>query len=39
MVVRRAVLYGSECGPIRKAQVQRLMAAKMRMIRWMFGYT
>ena len=39
MVVRLAVLYGSECWPLKKAQVQRLMVAKMRMIRWMCGYT
>ena len=39
MVVRPAVLYGSECWPIKKTQVQRLMVAEMRMIRWMCGYT
>jgi len=38
-VVRPAVLYGSECWPIKKTQVQRLMVAEMRMIRWMCGYT
>ena len=39
MVVRPAVLYGSECWPMKKTQVQRLMVAKMKMIRWMCGYT
>ena len=38
-VVRPAVLYGSECWPIKKTQVQRLMVAEMRMIKWMCGYT
>ena len=38
MVVRLAVLYGSECGPLRKMQVQMLMVAEMRMVRWMCGY-
>ena len=33
MVVRPAVLYGSECWPLKKTQVQRLMAAEMRMVR------
>jgi len=32
MVVRPVVLYGSECWPLKKTQVQRLMIAKMRMI-------
>jgi len=39
MVVRPAVLYGSECWPLKKTQVQRLMVAETRMIRWMCGYT
>ena len=38
MVVRSAILYGSECWHIKKSQLQRLMAAEMRMIRWMYGY-
>ena len=38
-VVRPVVLYGSECWPIKKTQVLRLMVAEMRMIRWMCGYT
>ena len=39
MVVTPAVLYGSECWPIKKTQVQRLMVAEMRRIMWMCGYT
>jgi len=39
MVVRPAVLYGSECWALKKTQVQGLMVAEMRMIRWMCGYT
>ena len=38
MVIKYAVLYGSECWPIKKTQVQRLMVAEMRMIRWICGY-
>ena len=33
MVVRPAVLYGSECWPLKKTQVQRLMVAEMRMVK------
>ena len=39
MVVSSAVLYASEYWPIKKTQVQGLMVAEMRMIRWMCGYT
>ena len=39
MVVRPTVLYGSECCPLKKMQVQRLTVVEMRMIRWMCGYT
>jgi len=39
VVVRPALLYGLECWPIKKTQVQRLMVAEMRMLRWMCGYT
>ena len=38
MVVRPVVLYGSECWPIKNTQVQKLMVAEMKMIRWMCGY-
>ena len=39
MVVRPAVLYGSECWPVKKTHVKRLMVAEMRMVRWMCGFT
>jgi len=39
MVARPALLYGAECWAIKKTQVQRLMVAEMRMIRWMCGYS
>ena len=32
-------IYGAECCPVKKIQVQRLMVAEMRMIRWMYGFT
>ena len=38
MVVRPTILYGSECWPLKKTQVQRLMVAEMKMIGWMCGY-
>ena len=38
MIVQPALLYGVECWSIKKTQVQRLMVAEMRMIRWMCGY-
>jgi len=39
VVVRLALLYNSECWPIKKTQVQRLMVAEMTMICWICGYT
>ena len=39
MLVRPAVLYGSECWYINKTHVQRLIVADMRMIRLVCGYT
>ena len=39
MVVRPAVLYGSECWPLKKTQVKKLLVAEMRMVRWMCGFT
>ena len=39
MVVRPALLYGAECWPIKKSQVQRMRVAEMRMIRWICGHT
>ena len=38
MVVRLALLYGTESWPIKKYQVQRMMVTEMRMLRWMYGY-
>ena len=38
-VVRPVILYDSECWPIKKTQVQRLMVVEIRMIRWMCDYT
>ena len=37
MIVRPAVFYGSECWPLKKTQVQRLIVAEIRIIRWMCG--
>jgi len=39
MVVLPALLFGTECWPIKKTQGQRLMVVEMRIIRWMCGYT
>ena len=39
MVVRPALLYGEECWPIKRSHIQRMRVVKMRMIRWICGYT
>ena len=39
VVVRPALLYGAECWPIKKTQVQKMRVAEMRMIRWICGHT
>jgi len=39
MVVRPAMMYDAECGPIKKTQVQKLMVAEIRTITWIYGYT
>jgi len=39
IVVKPAVLYGLECWPLKKTQVQRLKVTEMRMLRWMCGYS
>jgi len=39
MIVRPTLLYGAECWPIKKSQLQRMRVAEMRMIRWMYGHT
>ncbi|VDO99512.1 unnamed protein product [Heligmosomoides polygyrus] len=38
-VVRPALLYGSECWALGKAQERQLHAAEMRMLRWACGWT
>ena len=38
MIVRPALLCGSDCWPINRIQVQRLIVAEMRMIQQMCGY-
>ena len=38
-VVRPAMLYGAETGPIKRAQESKLEFAEMRMLRWMLGVT
>jgi len=39
MVVRPVLLYGAECWPIKKPQVQRMRVVEMRMIWWICGHT
>jgi len=39
MVVTPALLYGPECWPIKKSQVQRMRVVEIRMIRWICGHT
>jgi len=39
MVVRPILLYGVECWPIKRSQVQRMRVVEMGMIRWMCGHT
>jgi len=38
VVIRPALLYGAECWPVKKSQVQRLRVAEMRMIYWICGH-
>lgn len=37
-VVRLVLLYGAECWPVKKPQVERVMIVEMRMMRWMCGH-
>ena len=39
VVVRPALLYGTECWPIKRSHIQRMMVAEMKMIRWICGHT
>ena len=38
-VVRPTLIYGSECWPVKKKDVQKISVAEMRMLRWMSGVT
>ena len=38
-VVRPAIMYGPEYWALKKTQIQRLLVAEMRMLRWLCGYT
>ena len=38
-VVRPAMLYGTECWPVKISHIQRMKVAEMRMLRWMCGHT
>ncbi|KAI8543266.1 hypothetical protein RHMOL_Rhmol08G0203600 [Rhododendron molle] len=37
--IRPAMLYGTECWPIKKQQVNKMSVAEMRMLRWVCGKT
>jgi hypothetical protein len=37
--IRPAILYGTECWPIKRQQVNKMSVAEMRMLRWMCGKT
>ena len=39
VVVRPAMLYGTDCWAIKKTQARKLKVAEMRMLRWMCGHT
>ncbi|XP_059298098.1 uncharacterized protein LOC132050750 [Lycium ferocissimum] len=39
VVVRLTILYGTECWPVKKAHVQKMKVAEMRMLIWMCGHT
>ena len=38
-VVRPAMLYGTECWPVKNSHIQKMKVAEMRMLRWMCGHT
>ncbi|KAD6119585.1 hypothetical protein E3N88_10856 [Mikania micrantha] len=37
--IRPAMMYGTDCWPIKKNQARKLETAEMRMLRWMCGHT
>ncbi|KAD6796640.1 hypothetical protein E3N88_07536 [Mikania micrantha] len=39
VAVRPAMMYGSDCWPIKKTHARKLESAEMRMLRWMCGHT
>ncbi|KAI0530470.1 hypothetical protein KFK09_000014 [Dendrobium nobile] len=39
MIVRPAMFYGAECWPLKEKHNTKLSVAKMRMLRWMSGFT
>ncbi|XP_070013182.1 uncharacterized protein [Nicotiana sylvestris] len=38
-VVRLTMLYRAKCWPVKNSHTQKIKAAKMRMLRWMYGHT
>lgn len=36
---RLTILYGVEYWPVRNSQVKKINVAKIRMLKWMYGYT
>ncbi|KAD3640381.1 hypothetical protein E3N88_29604 [Mikania micrantha] len=39
VAIRPAMMYGTDCWPIKKNQARKLETAEMRMLRWMCGHT
>ena len=39
MLIRPILLYGAKCWSIKRSHIRRMMAAEMRMIRWICGHT
>ncbi|XP_070014626.1 uncharacterized protein [Nicotiana sylvestris] len=38
-VVRLVMLYGAKCWPVKNANIQKMKAVEIRMLRWMCGHT